>query len=204
MIFNKTFGMNDFFKRLHHQEHHTDHEEFAFATAYRKVYNSRCRVYWPNLKPLKPGSSDAPKSVEGLVHLKRLKPVLQHHPERELLEQQSRRSNVLIIGCKAVARLVWRCRMIKHSSMATKMEIPTLVIGVEFGSVIRYKHRASLSNRQSLMEIFEAVRDALMEKGITEYGLEVTLLNLLPAAFENPGDGLLGQITCVISKDQVE
>ena len=89
------------------------------------------------------------------------------------------------------------------SVVAAKTEIPTLVIGVAFDNGPRSKHGASSCDLQPLTEIFEAVRDVLMGKGITEYGLEVTLLDLLPAAFETPGDGLLGQVSCVVAQDQI-
>lgn len=78
--------------------------------------------------------------------------------------------------------------------------IPTVVIGVGFDSVPSgSKYSVYLGNHQSLTEIFEAVRDALTEKGITEYGLEVTLLSLLPTSFAEVDDGLLDHIACVIS-----
>ncbi|KAK7941161.1 uncharacterized protein PG986_013548 [Apiospora aurea] len=137
-----------------------------------KACASRRRASWPNLKPLKRTSTLEP--IEGLVHLERLRAVLQPQPQR--------RRNALIIGCKAVARLVWRRRRWATFGGTTEaMIIPTLVIGVEFGR-----------------EIFVAVRDALVEEGITEYGLEVTLLRLLPDSFVKAGDGLLGQVTAVI------
>ncbi|KAK8050562.1 hypothetical protein PG994_012292 [Apiospora phragmitis] len=181
----KPFDMRNPFRRR--QEDQKDSTNLTF-TKHCKVYASRCRVSWPNLKPLKHTSTL--ESVEGMVHFKRL---------RSLFQQQPRQSNVLVIGCKAIARLVWRRRRRARFSgvAAEEITIPTLVIGVGFDSVSPGKSNAHLSNRQSLVVIFEAVRDALVRGDITEYGLEVTLLGLLPAAFLKAGGGLLGHVTSV-------
>lgn len=166
------------------------------------VYTSRCRVYWPDIRPVK--SSETLRPVEGAVHLKRLRPVFQQRRQKRP-PQQPRCGNVLILGCKAVARVVWRRSRggAMFGSSRTEVMIPTVVIGVGFDSVpLGSKYSAYLANHQSLTEIFEAVRDALMEKGITEYGLEVTLLSLLPTSFAEADDGLLDHIACVISNDR--
>ncbi|KAK8140341.1 hypothetical protein PG984_000407 [Apiospora sp. TS-2023a] len=150
-------------------------------------------------------SSEILRPVEGAIHLKRLRPVFQQR--RQKRAPQPRRGNVLILGCKAVARVVWRCSRGGGarfgSSSRPEVMIPTVVIGVGFDSVPPgSKYSAYLGNHQSLTEIFEAVRDALTEKGITEYGLEVTLLGLLPTSFAEADDGLLDHIACVISNER--
>ncbi|KAK8088053.1 hypothetical protein PG997_003014 [Apiospora hydei] len=183
----ESLDSNDTFRR--HQEDPKVSKSLLTFTRDCKACASRRRASWPNLKPLKRTSTLEP--IEGLVHLKRLRAVLQPQPQR--------RRNALIIGCKAVARLVWRRRRWATFGGTTEaMIIPTLVIGVEFGSTSAGKLDPFWSNRQSLREIFVAVRDALVEEGITEYGLEVTLLRLLPDSFVKAGDGLLGQVTAVI------
>ncbi|KAK8055448.1 hypothetical protein PG993_000675 [Apiospora rasikravindrae] len=182
----ETLDTNDPFRRRQ------EDPNFTF-TRDSKVCASRRRASWPNLKPLKRTSTLEP--IEGLVHLKRLRAVLQPQPQG--------RRNALILGCKAIARLVWRRRRWTTFSGTTEaVTIPTLVIGVEFNSASPGKIDPLRSNRQSLREIFEVVRDALVEEGITEYGLEVTLLGLLPTAFVKAGDGLLGQVTAVICNER--
>lgn len=153
------------------------------STAAAKAHCRPGRVCWPPLKPLK--STESLQCIHDATKLSTLKAVFR--PPGSYLPNPD--SNVLVLGCETVVKLLHRR---KKSGNAT---VPTIVVGVRFDNPLG--RRTTMAHRGPLREIYLAFRDFLVAEGVKGYGLEVALLDMLPSPFEKNADGLVRPVTCL-------
>lgn len=153
------------------------------STAAAKAHCRPGRVCWPPLKPLK--NTESLQHIHDTAKLRILKAVFR--PPSSYLPDPD--SNVLILGCETVVKLLHRR---KKTGNAT---VPTIVVGVRFDNPLG--RRATMAHRGPLREIYSAFREFLVAEGVKGYGLEVALLDMLPPPFEKNDDGLVRSVTCL-------